>query len=225
MTANERQVGGDHYKNMNEKTGGLQHWDVVHLFDLDYFQGNITKYVMRWRAKGGVEDLKKARHYLDKYIEIHEKLITKMDIDIAALQTGITKVTDEVRTLFEQSNEAEAQAMNEYAESLRAQHSSDEEAVSAIELGTFNACCQMWNTHDSLCVNYDRPVCGAGFNTWSREWGGWLSRTCTLPRDHVGPHGLRPVAGGTGVPPAPPAGGAPTPPAGGHAPDPCDPGL
>jgi hypothetical protein len=48
----------------------LQHWDIVSMFKLDYFQGCITKYVFRWRDKGGVEDLHKARHYLDKYIEL-----------------------------------------------------------------------------------------------------------------------------------------------------------
>lgn len=66
-SANDRQVGGDHYK-----TDGLrpQHWDLVDLYEWDYFQGQITKYLMRWRKKNGIEDLEKARHYLDKYIEL-----------------------------------------------------------------------------------------------------------------------------------------------------------
>jgi hypothetical protein len=68
MSANESQVAGDHYM----KYGKLQHWDVVHHFDLDYFQGQITKYVFRWKLKNGVQDLKKARHFLDKYIELAE---------------------------------------------------------------------------------------------------------------------------------------------------------
>lgn len=66
--ANKRQVGGSHYKT---KTG-LQHWDVVTMFNLDYFQGNITKYLFRWREKNGLEDLYKAQHYLEKYIEEQE---------------------------------------------------------------------------------------------------------------------------------------------------------
>lgn len=68
MSANNRQVGGGHY-------GGtkLQHWDVVHLFELDYFQGQITKYLFRWRRKNGVEDLLKAQHFLEKYIELHQE--------------------------------------------------------------------------------------------------------------------------------------------------------
>ena len=65
LYANSRQVGGNHYA-----TGGPQHWDMVAQFNLDYFQGQITKYLFRWRKKNGVQDLEKARHFLDKYIEL-----------------------------------------------------------------------------------------------------------------------------------------------------------
>lgn len=65
MGANDRQVGGNHYK-----TEGPQHWDMVAGFGLDYFQGQITKYLFRWRKKNGLEDLEKAKHYLEKYIEL-----------------------------------------------------------------------------------------------------------------------------------------------------------
>jgi hypothetical protein len=64
--ANARQIGGRHYKTVH----GLEHWDIVAMFDLDYFQGQITKYVMRWRKKGGLADLEKAAHFLQKYIEV-----------------------------------------------------------------------------------------------------------------------------------------------------------
>lgn len=78
MSANDTQVGGDHYKT----DGGLQHWDMVSLFNLDYFQGQITKYILRWKYKHStpakrLEDLKKARHFLDKYIELQEKKIVQ----------------------------------------------------------------------------------------------------------------------------------------------------
>lgn len=67
--ANARQEGGVHYGLRQ-----LQHWDVVVMFDLDYFQGQISKYVFRWRDKQPtleqkIVELKKARHFLDKYIE------------------------------------------------------------------------------------------------------------------------------------------------------------
>lgn len=64
VPANQHQVGGDHYKS------NVQHWDYVAANNLDYFQGQISKYVERWKKKNGLQDLKKARHFLDKYIEL-----------------------------------------------------------------------------------------------------------------------------------------------------------
>ena len=46
----------------------LQVWDIVDMFDLDFWEGNALKYILRWREKGGVEDLKKAVHYLNNLI-------------------------------------------------------------------------------------------------------------------------------------------------------------
>lgn len=70
MTANERQVGGDHYR---KKGTEIQHWDYAEMKGYDKFQYVITKYVERWRDKNGIVDLEKALHYLEKYIEV-EKL-------------------------------------------------------------------------------------------------------------------------------------------------------
>ena len=36
---------------------------------LNYAEGNVVKYVSRWRKKGGIEDLRKAKHYIDLLIE------------------------------------------------------------------------------------------------------------------------------------------------------------
>lgn len=63
--ANDRQVGGDHWVTMP-----IQCWDYIAANNLGYFEGNVVKYVSRWKHKGGVEDLEKARHYLDKLIEM-----------------------------------------------------------------------------------------------------------------------------------------------------------
>lgn len=70
MSANETQVGGTHYK-VGDKP---EHWDLATMYQWDPFQYQITKYVMRWKSKHAthekrLEDLKKARHFLDKYIE------------------------------------------------------------------------------------------------------------------------------------------------------------
>lgn len=68
MSANDRQVGGDHYR---AQAGFEQHWDRQwRLFGPGYFVGNITAYVERYRLKNGLEDLRKAEHYLQKLIEL-----------------------------------------------------------------------------------------------------------------------------------------------------------
>lgn len=50
----------------------LEHWDTVVLFDLDYFQSQVWRYVSRWKKKDGIKDLRKAQHFLQKYIELEE---------------------------------------------------------------------------------------------------------------------------------------------------------
>jgi hypothetical protein len=64
--ANKIQIGGKHYSTAE----GEQHWDRVHRLGLDYFQAQITKYVERCWEKGGIQDLMKARHFIDKYMEL-----------------------------------------------------------------------------------------------------------------------------------------------------------
>ena len=60
MPANNKQVGGGHYQ------GEYQHWDFVCDVNMHYLLGCATKYLVRWREKNGVEDLKKAIHYVEK---------------------------------------------------------------------------------------------------------------------------------------------------------------
>lgn len=67
-TANDIQVAGDHYKSKS-----IQPWDYIASNQLGYFEGNIVKYVSRWKDKGGVNDLRKAQHYLQKLIELESK--------------------------------------------------------------------------------------------------------------------------------------------------------
>ena len=65
-TANEKQIGGAHYSK-----NGEQHWDMMwRLYREAWFVGNITKYVLRYRKKNGMQDLEKAKHYLEKLIEL-----------------------------------------------------------------------------------------------------------------------------------------------------------
>jgi hypothetical protein len=61
------QVGGDHYMDR-----AIQPWDYIVSNDLGFLEGNIIKYVTRWNYKGGVDDLRKAQHYLAKLIEVSD---------------------------------------------------------------------------------------------------------------------------------------------------------
>jgi hypothetical protein len=65
--ANDRQIGGEHYKRLKPEP-----WDVIVAWNLGYLDGNIVKYVTRYREKGGLVDLLKAQHYLEKLIEIEK---------------------------------------------------------------------------------------------------------------------------------------------------------
>lgn len=68
MSANDRQVAGDHYKNTQH-----QHWDVVYDRGWCYLVGAATKYLWRLGRKGDeakkLEDVQKAIHYLEKKAE------------------------------------------------------------------------------------------------------------------------------------------------------------
>jgi hypothetical protein len=59
------QIGGNHYSKL-----ALQPVEFIYKNSIPYIEGNIIKYVVRWRDKGGIDDLRKARHYLDMLIEL-----------------------------------------------------------------------------------------------------------------------------------------------------------
>jgi hypothetical protein len=64
VPADELQVGGSHYKS------DYDHWNLVVALEMSYFEGQISRYITRWRKKNGLEDLQKALHYLNKLIEV-----------------------------------------------------------------------------------------------------------------------------------------------------------
>jgi len=52
--------------------GGIECIDYINACKFDYLEGNIVKYVTRYKYKNGVEDLKKAQFYLDRLIKAKE---------------------------------------------------------------------------------------------------------------------------------------------------------
>ena len=47
----------------------IEPWDFIQQNKLDFFEGNVVKYICRWKNKGGVDDLRKAITYIEKIIE------------------------------------------------------------------------------------------------------------------------------------------------------------
>ncbi len=58
------QVGGSHYKSMK-----IQPVEFILANDLGFCEGNVVKYICRYKQKGGVQDLKKVIHYAELLIQ------------------------------------------------------------------------------------------------------------------------------------------------------------
>lgn len=63
------QYGGSHYKNK-----AIQPIEYIFANKLGFAEGNIVKYITRWRDKGGVQDLEKIKHYCDLLINEEKEL-------------------------------------------------------------------------------------------------------------------------------------------------------
>ncbi len=89
--ANDTQVGANHYR---EESPEFQHWDWVAREKLDYFQGQITRYVARHKRKDHMEDLLKAEHFIKKYIELYETgvlcYVSEAPTEFEHTEVGIT---------------------------------------------------------------------------------------------------------------------------------------
>lgn len=62
------QVGGSHYKDM-----AIQPIEYIQANGLGFFEGNAIKYLTRWKSKGGIQDLEKAKHYIEMLIEFETR--------------------------------------------------------------------------------------------------------------------------------------------------------
>ena len=67
-SALDKQESGSHYKDK-----GIQPIVYIHANNLGFCEGNVVKYVTRWRDKGGEADLRKAIHYLELLIELETR--------------------------------------------------------------------------------------------------------------------------------------------------------
>jgi hypothetical protein len=65
-----KQVGGNHYRK------AIQPWDIIEEWQLNFWAGNVLKYLLRYPYKNGVEDLEKAKHYLEYLIKKEKDALT-----------------------------------------------------------------------------------------------------------------------------------------------------
>lgn len=69
-SADSYQIGGDHYRSKAVTPWAVMASCMSAEEFAGFLRGNVIKYVMRCKDKGGVEDLRKAQHYLEKLLEV-----------------------------------------------------------------------------------------------------------------------------------------------------------
>ena len=64
MKSFKKQVGGNHYKKYK-----IQPVEFIVKNNIGFVEGNIIKYILRFKDKGGIADLEKAKHYIELLID------------------------------------------------------------------------------------------------------------------------------------------------------------
>lgn len=90
MSALDIQIGGGHYKGMK-----IQPMEYSMANGLDACQHTAIKYISRFRDKGGIQDLEKAKHCIDMLIEFEQKKMSAAEIQSEQLAAGTFEFADE----------------------------------------------------------------------------------------------------------------------------------
>ena len=56
----------------------IQPIQFIHANDIGYCEGNVIKYVSRWKDKGGLEDLRKAKHYIELLLAMEDTALLEL---------------------------------------------------------------------------------------------------------------------------------------------------
>nr|DAK81842.1 MAG TPA: nucelotide kinase [Caudoviricetes sp.] len=93
MKATDTQIGGSYYKAMP-----YQPIKLIDKLELDYFSGNVLKYLCRYRQKGGLNDLEKARHYCQLAKELNVIMFSPSTLDTEEVEdfVRINEMSEEV---------------------------------------------------------------------------------------------------------------------------------
>ena len=84
MSALTKQEGGNHYKELV-----IQPIEYIHANNIPFAEGSVIKYVTRWRAKGGIKDLEKAKHFLELLIELEQQKRHQESVPCGTLTTHL----------------------------------------------------------------------------------------------------------------------------------------
>jgi hypothetical protein len=68
VSALKKQVGGNHYRNM-----AIQPYEFFHANNVPKIEGDAIQYLLRWREKGGLQDLEKAIHCVEILIDLEKR--------------------------------------------------------------------------------------------------------------------------------------------------------
>jgi hypothetical protein len=113
MSANDKQINGDHYR------GAIQTWDYIIAHDLGFLEGNVIKYVTRFRKKNGVQDLLKAQHYLQKLIEVENDRLRRASDTNVKDQPTVTGIVAQPEDRHGERNGADAAYRDKVIAALR----------------------------------------------------------------------------------------------------------
>lgn len=81
LVANSHQ--GFHYKH-----GGIEPIEYIEQNHLDFHEGNIIKYVSRWKYKNGLDDLLKVSFYIDRLIELEGQQVQSSYRDLSSMESA-----------------------------------------------------------------------------------------------------------------------------------------
>lgn len=90
MSANNKQIAGNHYK------VSYQHWDMLAGmgYSYEYYIGQVSKYITRWRKKNGAQDVRKAQHFAEKLLELYDDTVAKKADESKFLPLANVSTTD-----------------------------------------------------------------------------------------------------------------------------------
>lgn len=96
-------------------TQGIETVDYITAWDMNYIEGNIIKYVTRYKYKGGLEDLKKARWYLNRLID---DLQLEKDIGEIREKPWVAPSPDQIDAYIYSLNQLHVSATESYDEGV-----------------------------------------------------------------------------------------------------------